>query len=360
MGKLFEFLVEWLKSSKNWKRIQPFVLLGFGYVTAEILAFEYIQSQYGFTPSFQLFLGSYYFFRITAVFVGLAVLLAVFQHRAKPGESSRVGRMRSYLQRHQSLIALRLLVSLTVVIGVAVAFRQYGPQRVSTIRVKLLNELEELKPDALAYMIYELNRQQKSWFFELDFDPFNPAKLKSIEAAEAARHERRMLYYAELTARGKPLIAITEEPLGKAFFCEHRTNVSVISTFDKDYAPLTVYEYLAYCLIVQSMLIHLDVYGGGLPEGAFEPGTSSHGGIFQFNPTRDVLKASILAARLSPDEEALLFNRFGADYMNVCRRLLTLEWLRSERVVKNLATHFGVTNVVSSPVRVNASQDAPP
>ena len=348
MGKLFELLVEWLKTSKNWKRIQPFVVLGFGYVTAEVLAFEYIQSQYGFKPSLQLFLGSYFFFRITAVFVGLAVLLAVFQHRTTPGETSRLGRMRSYLHRHQPVIVLRSLAVLLVVVGVAVAFRHYGPQRVSTIRVKLLNELEEIKPDALAYLIYELNRQQKSWFFELDFDPFNPAKLKSTEAEAAARQQRRMLYYAELTARGDPLIAITEESLGKAFFCEHRTNVSVISTFDKDYAPLTTYEYLGYCLIVQSMLIHLDVHGGGLPEGAFKPGTSSHGGVFQFNPTRDVLKATILAARLSPDEEALLFNRFGADYMNVCRRLLTLDWLRSERVVKNLATHFGVTNAVSS------------
>ena len=68
IGKLFDLLVESLKKSKNWNAIQPFIVLGFGYVTAEVLAFEYIQSQYGFKSSLPLFLGSYFFFRITAIF----------------------------------------------------------------------------------------------------------------------------------------------------------------------------------------------------------------------------------------------------------------------------------------------------
>jgi len=132
--------------------------------------------------------------------------------------------------------------------------------------------------------------------------------------------------------------------------------VSVIATVDQGYyAPLSTYEYLAYCLVLQSILIHLDMHGGGLPPGAFEPSAASHGGVFQFNPTKNVLKATILAAQLSPREEAMLFNRFGAEYMNVCRQLLTLDWLHSERVVKNLTVHFGVTNVVSFPSRTSAA-----
>ena len=69
------------------------------------------------------------------------------------------------------------------------------------------------------------------------------------------------------------------------------------------------------------------------------------------------MKATILAARLSPEEEAMLFNRFGADYMNVCRQLLTLDWLRSERVVKNLAVHFGVTKAVSLPGKTETTKE---
>jgi hypothetical protein len=241
---------------------------------------------------------------------------------------------------------------------VVVAFRYFGPHPVSTIRIKFLNEPEGFKPDALAYLVYELNRQQKNWFYELDFEPFNPGSLKSSEAEEAARQERPKLYYAELIAKGQPLIAITEESLGKAFFCEHRNNVSVISTVDKAYyAPLSTYEYMAYCLVVQSILIHLDMHRSGLPPGTFEPSAASHGGIFQFNPNKRVLKATILAAQLSPEEEAMLFNRFGADYMNVCRQLLTLDWLHSDRVVKNLAVHFGETNGVSLPVRTEAVKE---
>jgi hypothetical protein len=45
--------------------------------------------------------------------------------------------------------------------------------------------------------------------------------------------------------------------------------------------------------------------------GSFEPATTSHGGVFEFTPRREALKATILAARLSPSEEELLFNRFG-------------------------------------------------
>ena len=358
MSEFFQMFLEFLKGKKYWKQIQPFVLLGFGYVATEVLAFEYIQSQFGFKPSLRLFVGSYFFIRVTVVFAGLALLMILFQLQPRRGAGALPGKVSSFVRRHQAVIAFRVTVVLLVVALVTVAFRHFGPHHVSTIRIKLLNEPEGFKPDALAYLVYELNRQQKSWFYELDFEPFNPGSLKTSEAAEAARQERPKLYYSELIAKGQPLIAITEESLGKAFFCEHRTNVSVISTVDKDYyAPLSTYEYLAYCLVVQSILIHLDLHGGGLPPRAFEPSAASHGGVFQFNPNKEVLKATILAAQLSPEEEAMLFNRFGAAYMNVCRQLLTLDWLRSERVVKNLAVHFGVTNAVSLPGRPAAAKE---
>jgi hypothetical protein len=114
-----------------------------------------------------------------------------------------------------------------------------------------------------------------------------------------------------------------------------------VSTADRAaYAPLSTYEYLAYCLVLQSLAIHLDV-NGGLPPGAFEDQPRSHGGLFQFVPEKRALKASMLAARLSPGEEALLLNRFGPAYVSACAELLTMDWLYAERVRGNLERAFG-------------------
>jgi hypothetical protein len=143
-------------------------------------------------------------------------------------------------------------------------------------------------------------------------------------------------------ASDAPVIAITGRPLNGAYFATHRGRASVITTADRaSYAPLTSYEYLAYCIVVQSMLLHLDM-NGGLPDGAFAPGSASRGDVFQFAPERDTLKSTILAARLSPAEESLVFNRFGPEYLGVCSNLISLEWLYSPRVRTNLSKIFGV------------------
>jgi hypothetical protein len=353
-SRALDLFVGYLEKLPYWQRIQPYLILAFGWIATELLAYEYIQAEHGFKPSLWLFVRSYFFIRILIVFAALAVLLALFQIR--PGANqTEVGRLRSYVRKHQTVLTMRAVFLLLIVAGAALAFAYFGPNRVSTIHVKLLSEPASFRPAALAYVIYELNQNQKHWYFELDFEPFNPSALKSTELAAMEQEDRPQLYLAELIAAGKPLIAITEESLGKAFFCEHRKNVSVISTIDQGaYAPLSTYEYLAYCLVVQSIVVHLDVHGGGLPAEAFKPSSSSHGGVFQFNPSREILKASILAAQLSPEEESLLFNRFGAQYMRACGELLTLDWLRSERVLANLATHFGITNAATATSRLSS------
>jgi len=214
VNEFIQMLLEVLKGKKYWKTIQPFILLGVGYVATESLAFEYIQSQFGFKPSLRLFVGSYFFIRVTVVFAGLALLMILFQLQPGRGVEALPGKVGSFVRRHQAIIGFRAMVVLLVVPLVVLAFRHVGPHHVSTIRIKLLNEPEGFAPDALAYLVYELNRQQKSWFYELDFEPFNPGKLTTSEAEEGASQERPKLYYSELIAKGRPLIAITEESLG--------------------------------------------------------------------------------------------------------------------------------------------------
>ena len=55
-----------------------------------------------------------------------------------------------------------------------------------------------------------------------------------------------------------------------------------------------------------------------------------------------MFKPAMLAPRLSPTQEALIFNRFGPTYLGVCAQLLSLDWLYAQRVKDNLAKLFGV------------------
>jgi hypothetical protein len=62
-----------------------------------------------------------------------------------------------------------------------------------------------------------------------------------------------------------------------------------------------------------------------------------------FSPRRYAMKPAILAAHLSPAQEQTLLNCFGAEYMKTTSSLLTLEWLRSDTVKKNLEKSFQVS-----------------
>ena len=91
MSEFLRMLLEFLKGKESWKTIQPFVLLGFAYFATEVLAFEYIQSQFGFKPSLRLFVGSYFFIRVTIVFAALALLI-LFQLQPRRGPQALPGR----------------------------------------------------------------------------------------------------------------------------------------------------------------------------------------------------------------------------------------------------------------------------
>ena len=222
--------------------------------------------------------------------------------------------------------------------AVGIGFLIFSPNRVSHITVRFVALAPNVKPDALAYLIYELNRRQPHWQFNVDF---KPSSIEELPAEYGDCRPRPQLCLAEGLAHGEPFIAITRDDLEGAYFAEHRGPVSVITTADEPYAPLSVYEYLVYCLILQSMVIHLDQHGG-LPDAAFAADAPNRGGLFQFIPERQALKSSILAARLSPEEESLLLNMFGADYLATITSLLTMDWLYSDRVKGNLQQGFDV------------------
>jgi hypothetical protein len=199
---------------------------------------------------------------------------------------------------------------------------------------------------ALAYLLYELNKLQRHWYFEVDFDTFDAAELSSAERTACGE---RPLCHARAVAGGGPFIGITTESLGQDSFWQNDRLTSVISTHGwANYAPPSVYEFLAHGIVVQSILIHLNAHCSGLPTGAYAPSRAARGDLFQFAPRRQAMKAEIMAAHLSPSGEELLLNCFGVEYMTTSATVLTLDWMRTRRVEENLRRAFGVTPAASA------------
>ena len=277
--------------------------------------------------------------------VTLAVLVLMLLLRVEPHRDARQvpGRIALFFEQNRPAIVYRSGVTLLVVAVTAIGFLVRSPSRVSHITIRFMGLPADVAPDALAYVIYELNRPQHQWHFDVDFAPFNELALTSREKEHCQNEPQPLLCYAEqMAAQHGPVIAITDQPLNGSYFATHRGRASVVTTVDSgSYAPLSQYEYLAYMVVVQSVLLHLDS-SGGLPSDAFAPKSSSTGGVFEFTPDRETLKSTILAARLSPEAEELIFNRFGPEYLGVYANLISLDWLYSTRVRTNLTKVFGV------------------
>jgi len=340
LSKALELFIGWLKSQRYWATIEPFFIIALAWVGAQLLSFEWIGTRTAFKPSFRLFLDSYLSHWITIGALGLAALILLF--RSRPGIPAResASHLRMFWSANRRLILYRTGGTLLILAVVALGFRRYAPSQVSHITVRFMDLDSDITPEGLAYLIYEINRLQRNWYFEIDFAPFNPEEFSSDQATRCQDDSRPKLCQAEILAEGRPFIGITAQSLGGAYFAEHRGAVSVITTAEQSvYAPLTSYEYLAYCLILQAMSIHLDA-DGSLPQDAFDSARLTHGGFFQFVPYKQAVKSSILAARLTPEEEMLLLNRFGRDYVATCADLLTMNWLYSDRVKGNFEHVF--------------------
>ena len=338
-------LLQYLKERSWWPRVQPFFVIGTVWFACEVLAYRLIQTEIGITLPLSLFATSYASIQITVTFLGLVALLLLFKVGGGKGAPTTPGRIGRYYQEHRQIILFRLAATAITATLVGFVIQTTTPKKVEQITVMFLDTPDDVKLDAFAYLLYELNRRQSGWDLSLDFDEFNEVALESRQVRQCAADERPRLCLAIAAAAGKPLIAITRMPLGGAYIAEHRGLVSVISTSDySGMKSLSIYDYLMYNVILQSILIHMDSTGG-LPQAAFERRSGSVGSLFEFRPTKGAFKASLLAAKLTPHEESLLFNRFGARYMNATRDVLSLSWLHSPRVAGNLKKHFDVQDV---------------
>jgi hypothetical protein len=351
IGKAWDLLVGWLKETRAWPKIQVVLVILSALVAAEVLALRFISWEYDVSPRLSLFLRSTISVRILLVFAGLALLGILFSagRTAEPG--SRTGRLRKWYLAHRKIVLFRAAATMVVLAAVAAGFYVSSPLKLSNIRIVFLEPPREVNREAFAYLVYEINLRQRHVYFEVDFEPFNVGALKSEAQQRCEGEQDRYLCYTEEYSReylkGGPAIGITRHSLGDSFFGQHRGSVSVITTFDRDaYEPISTYEYLAFSVVVQSIVIQLDAHGQ-LPEEVFQPSQTSHGGVFQYSPRKQAIKSVISAARLSPREEELLFNRFGPAYARSCAELLSLDWYRSEEVQSNLRNVFGIDQAVT-------------
>src|SRR5262245_3357228 len=78
-------LFESLKKKAFWPRIEPFVIVVLGLITAEIATYQYLGWRYGYSPDPIVFAKSYVSIWIGLICAGLMLLVAVFRiTRSRP------------------------------------------------------------------------------------------------------------------------------------------------------------------------------------------------------------------------------------------------------------------------------------
>ena len=343
-------ITDYFKDKPYWPAIKGLFTLLSLYLTASVLAYEYLRWQYGLEPPLALFLRSYLFKQISLIAVTVYVISLLFRvadrRRATTAEDSWAASLRKY----GSVFAKRVALAGLVLCLAVPAFNSLAPRKASNILILFLEDPDaEFNREALVYLLYELNQRQRQWYFKVDFDVFNKRSLTTSDR-KACEGEREALCFAEKAGSGQQLIAITTNSIGSDHFWVNRGSTSVISTADwKPYIPPSQYEYLVYSVLTQSIVLHLNTQCSGLPVAAFHESREGFGDLFEFSPRRYAMKPAILAAHLAPAQEETLMNCFGAEYMKTASSLLTLEWLRSEGVKKNLERSFGVSLDVQKP-----------
>ena len=347
LGEMWRSLLGYLEKQPYWSRLQPILLFLFLYAGTAVVVRQYVEWQYGLSPSPPEFLRSYLFKQVSIVFLGLAAaLLVLYAGGRRAADAPLPASRRQIATRWLWRIAGLILIA---AVGLQLWLLVTPAATVADVRIKLEPPRRSLAdlgfdPYGFVYLIYELNRQQRAWHFEVDLDPFDPDLLAARDAKACQADPLPPLCiaaaYAASPGGASPLILITHKtfatPVGRYYYWLHGGAVSVISAGDwQRFQEPSIYDYLAYSTIAQSILIHLDAACRDFEERHREDRVTS-GDIFQFQPTPQLMQPAVLAAHLSRPMQQLLFNCFGPAYAADAERLLSLDWLHADRVQQNL------------------------
>ena len=357
---MWDAISGYLEKQRYWAQVQPVLLVLFMYAGAAIVVYEYIQWQYGFSPSPPVYVRSYVFRQVTVATAVVVAVIATFTLRrpVDVDEPPGVGRGWGAILAGSSRDCSCSRPSWPSGSRPDPGDRWQGRH----IRLKVhpvggsLLRLKDFDAFRLAYLVFELDRVQRAWDFEVDLEPFDEDLARSMTPCIPARH--RLLCAARTYgARQVPrtaLILITEDQFGvppeaRAFHWLHEPSTSVITTADWHFDAPSIYDYLMYSILVQGILIHLDTSCPDfLPP---EVDKTTRGEILEPISQPRLMQASVMASHLGPDMEELLFGCFGPEYAADAARLLTLDWLHDERIAENAAAIDRVP-LPSSPVPV--------
>lgn len=388
IADVWNALRDYLKRTPLWPYIEPVFLVGFLYVGVVVSAFQYIQWRYGAALSLPLFLRSYVFREVSVAFAAVLISYLILVAPLRTAQA---------FGKHTTLLA-RLAMIVLVGAGATLLWRALSPHReVGSIRVMVAppGEFrvagENATPDSgdtgedmvkhrdlLVYLLFEMNRLQRNWHFEMDFSLMR--KSLAPENSYCDRETSPAFCYAQqqydrnaaATRSPTPLLLIISEPLtheaDEALFWRHGGAVSVITTYDwRGKRVPSVLDYLVYTITLQAIITHLDThcpqhalttYVAGTDQvHAVNTGDASHlaaersmqessrvvnGNVFEYAPRSEALKAAILAGRLGPEDEVRLLNCFGPEYLQTASELLRMDWLHSDHVRANLGSAYGV------------------
>jgi hypothetical protein len=357
IGEIWKRLFAYLERQPYWAKIEPFLLAGFLYIAALVLTYQYVQWQYHYVPGPFVFLRSYLAKQVTVVFLAAALGIAILVAKPRPADPDAARGWRAILWR-SFLLRASCVAAVAVLAGVVWAAT--APSRTAddiTIKFHTEGRLSSdlgFDTDALTYLVYELNRQQNAWHYETDGKFFEEGAVTRAARKTCEGHPIVTLCLGLAWAdehRAGQLILISGESLGKLgapqYFWSHEGSVSVVSTADwRGFTEPSVYEYLAYSIIQQTIRIHLEGQCRLLSD-LLEDEARERGGMFEFMDNRNLMRARLLSAQLGPAMEEKLFNCFGPEYTEDAKRLLSLNWLRSQTVQDNLHRVYGVR--VSAP-----------
>jgi len=367
LGELWKALLDYLKRTPYWPVLEPIVLVGFLYVGVCVVAYQYLQWRYQVTLDLPLFLHSYLLRQVSVGFAAIVGSFIALTYRRSPGEGH---------PRSKAEWSVRIGVVLITSAAALSLLKLWSPEfKVSPIRVrfaafdaftakaegaptatppeKAVADYQHLRA-VTQYLLYEINHRQRAWQLEFDTTPFRTDLVTQADEDRCSHDDTPPLCIAEalhkqMTAGDtpRPLVLITAQALGgggtRAWFWLNRGPVSVVTLSDwGGPASAGSVEYLAYALVVQSVMIHMQAHCGfvqpptGTPEGVVV------GNVFDLQPGIDAMRAAVLTGHFSPNDERQLLNCFGPEYMRTAVSLTSLAWLRAEPVRETLRKVYGV------------------
>ena len=365
MPDLISRLFDWLRQSWIWaKFLEPALLLLVVYVTIVSTYWQYLQWRYDGVITLELFRQSHLLLRLTIVFLAVVLVFAVALYGTFQSEEAKAD---PSLRRRQ--LAWKAAIAGALLVAIPLATHLLSPRAdARPIRV-MLTAADEFAPpqeerwhgtggsgatnvdlrqlgDALVYLLFEINRRQTAWQFELETVRFR-RDLVGGQAEESCRGDYQLLCLLESYEEGARRVLITDAPLdaaSRARFWLHRGESSVITIWDwRRIEQPIIYEYLAYTLILQALVIHMDASCGETALQAARGEGIVSGNVFENQPQEPGMIAAVLAGHLGPDDQRRLLDCFGPAYLHRAVDLISLDWLRSAPVRDNLDRVYGVS-----------------